>query len=115
MSSYCPRRGDVVWLQFNPQAGHEQAGHWPAIILSPESYNRTTGLAIVCPMSTQEKGYPFEVHIPEGLKVAGVILSDQIKNMDWKNRRAKFCCALPSYMVWEVLRKFNTLLTTNPS
>ena len=112
MAFYCPRRGDVVWLAFNPQAGHEQAGHRPALVLSPESYNRKTGLAIFCPVSSQEKGYPFEVQIPEGYKVSGVILSDQVKNLDWKARQAKFCCEIPSITLSEVMSKLRILLTT---
>lgn len=110
MASYCPRRGDIVWLTFNPQAGHEQAGHRPALVLSPESYNRLTGLAIFCPISSQKKGYPFEVQIPEGLKVSGVILADQLKSLDWKARRAKFCYKVSSDVLLEVMSKLNTLI-----
>ena len=84
MVSYFPRRGDIVWLSFDPQSGHEQAGHRPALVLSPELYNRKTGLAVFCPVSSQEKGYPFEVKIPPGHKISGVILSDQVKSLDWK-------------------------------
>ena len=76
---YCPKRGDVIWISFNPQAGREQAGHRPALVLSPESYNRKVGLALLCPITSQAKGYPFEVEIPEGLKASGMILSDQLK------------------------------------
>ena len=107
---YCPKRGDVVWLTLTPQAGHEQAGHRPALTLSPESYNRKVGLAIFCPMTTQIKGYPFEVPIPNGLKASGVILSDQIKNLDWKARNAQFCCKIGDSTVTEVLNKLGTLL-----
>lgn len=73
---YIPARGDVVWLTFNPQAGHEQAGRRPALVLSPSSYNRKVGLAIFCPITSQVKGYPFEVAIPAGSKLGGVILAD---------------------------------------
>ena len=111
MASYCPHRGDIVWLTFNPQTGHEQAGHRPALVLSPEPYNQKTGLAIFCPISNQEKNYPFEVKIPKGLKVTGVILSDQVKNLDWKARGAKFCCKIPSSALTDVMSKLNTLLT----
>ena len=69
MDPYCPKRGDVIWISFNPQAGHEQAGHRPALVLSPQSYNRKVGLELLCPITTQVKGYPFEVRVPEGLKV----------------------------------------------
>jgi mRNA interferase MazF len=110
MSAYCPKRGDIVWLTFNPQSGHEQAGHRPALVLSPELYNQKTGLAIFCPISSQEKGYPFEVKIPKGQKISGVILSDQVKSLDWKTRRAKLCCQIPSGIVSDVLEKLYTLV-----
>lgn len=109
-SSYCPKRGDIVWLKFNPQAGHEQAGHRPALVLSPEAYNRKVGLALFCPVTGQVKGYPFEVHLPVGLPVSGVVLADQVKSLDWKARRAAFCCTLPTETVQEVLNKLGTLI-----
>jgi len=109
-SSYCPRRGDVVWLTFDPQAGHEQAGHRPALVLSPESYNRKVGLALFCPITAQRKGYPFEVAIPAGLEVSGVILSDQVKSLDWKVRNTRFGCRLPLETLQEVMAKLNPLL-----
>jgi mRNA interferase MazF len=109
-SSYCPKRGDVVWLTFTPQAGHEQAGHRPAITLSPESYNRKVGLALFCPITTQIKGYPFEVVIPAGLKASGVVLSDQVKSLDWRVRNAQFCCKIPESTLAEVLSKLDVLL-----
>ncbi|MBI4354164.1 MAG: endoribonuclease MazF [Candidatus Omnitrophica bacterium] len=108
--SYHPKRGDIVWLTFSPHAGHEQAGHRPALILSPESYNRKVGLALACPITTQVKGYPFEVAIPTGLEVSGVILVDQLKSLDWKARKARFCCTVPVATVSEVLRKLGPLL-----
>ena len=107
---YCPKRGDVVWLTFTPQAGHEQAGYRPALILSPELYNKKVGLTLVCPITTQVKGYPFEVPIPKGLEVEGVVLADQVKSLDWKARRARFCCTLPAATLSEVLRKLATLV-----
>lgn len=107
---YCPRRGDVVWLSFSPQAGHEQAGHRPALVISPEAYNRKTGLALLCPITSQHKGFPFEVAIPNGLKASGVIMADQIKSMDWKARKARFCCTLPQETLLKVLGKLRTLL-----
>lgn len=107
---YCPKRGDIVWLTFTPHAGHEQAGHRPALILSPALYNKKVGLALVCPITSHAKGYPFEVLIPEGLAVRGVILADQVKSLDWKARRARFCCAVPAATMAEVLRKFAPLL-----
>jgi len=111
MAAYCPRRGDVVWISFSPQAGHEQAGYRPALVLSPETYNRKVGLALLCPITQQAKGYPFEVQVPPGLKVAGVVLSDHIKSLDWNARGAAFVCALPAPVVREVLGKAGTLLT----
>lgn len=87
---YVPKRGDLVWLTFDPQAGHEQAGRRPAFVLSPEVYNRKTSLFLACPVTSQVKGYPFEVALPTGLPVSGVILADQIKNLDWKERKAQF-------------------------
>ena len=85
--SYVPQRGDVVWLSFDPQAGYEQAGRRPAFVLSPESYNRKTGLFLACPVTSKVKGYPFEVVLPDGVGVSGAILADQIKSLDWKARR----------------------------
>ncbi len=108
--SYCPKRGDIVWLTFTPHAGHEQAGHRPALILSPALYNKKVGLALVCPITTQVKGYPFEVSIPEGLEVRGVVLADQVKSLDWKVRRARFCCTVPAATIAEVLRKLVPLI-----
>jgi len=110
MASYCPKRGDVVWISFNPQAGHEQAGHRPALVLSPETYNRKVGLAILCPVTTQVKGYPFEVIIPDGLKASGAILSDQVKSLDWRKRKASRLCSLPETTMQQVLKKLGTLI-----
>lgn len=83
---YVPDAGDIVWLHFNPQAGHEQAGHRPALVLSPAAYNGKTGLMLCCPMTTHIKGYPFEVPIGDGRH--GVALADQVKSLDWKSRKA---------------------------
>ena len=110
MSAYCPKRGDVVWISFNPQAGHEQAGHRPALVLSPQSYNRKVGLVILCPITNQIKGYPFEVRIPEGLKASGAVLADQVKSMDWRARGASLLSRVPERTVREVLNKVGTLL-----
>ena len=90
MARFVPDRGDLVWIDFEPQSGHEQAGRRPAIVLSPRSYNGKTGLALLCPVTSQIKGYPFEVHLPEHARVKGVVLADQIKSMDWRARRARF-------------------------
>ncbi|MFH0795949.1 MAG: type II toxin-antitoxin system PemK/MazF family toxin [Candidatus Omnitrophota bacterium] len=108
---YFPARGDVVWISLSPQTGHEQSGRRPAVVLSPEAYNRKVGLAVLCPITGQIKGYPFEVCVPKGLPVTGVILSDQVKNLDWRTRNAEFVCALPEATVKEVLNKLLTLLT----
>lgn len=100
----------MVWISFNPQAGHEQAGYRPALVLSPEPYNRKVGLALLCPITNQVKGYPFEVSVPAGLKATGVVLSDQMKSLDWKVRGAAFLCSLPESTVRQVLNKAGTLL-----
>jgi mRNA interferase MazF len=110
MPPYCPKRGDAVWISFNPQAGHEQAGHRPALVLSPHTYNRKVGLAILCPITSQVKGYPFEVRIPAGLKATGAVLSDQVKSIDWRARKASRLCSLPEDIVRQVLNKVGTLL-----
>lgn len=109
--AYVPKRGDVVWITLNPQAGHEQAGRRLALVLSPEEYNGKVGLAILCPVTDQIKGYPFEVRIPADLPVTGAILADQVKNLDWRVRNAELICALPARVVSEVLQKIATLLT----
>lgn len=93
---YVPERGDLVWLQFNPGAGHEQAGRRPAIVVSHAEYNRRVGLALFCPITSNVKGYPFEVIIPEGLGVDGAILSDQVRSLDWRVRKAKRIGHLPN-------------------
>jgi mRNA interferase MazF len=108
---YVPQRGDVVWITLNPQAGHEQAGRRPVVVLSPAAYNAKVGLAILCPLTHQIKGYPFEVLIPAGLAITGAILSDQVKSLDWRARDAELICALPTTTMNQVLQKLNTLLT----
>ncbi|MBK6426124.1 MAG: type II toxin-antitoxin system PemK/MazF family toxin [Blastocatellia bacterium] len=94
-------RGDAIWLDFDPQAGHEQAGRRPALVLSPESYNGLVGFALVCPITNKRKGYPFEVVIPDGVNVTGTILADQVRSLDWKIRRAEFIVRLPDNVVRE--------------
>ncbi len=108
--SRVPERGDAVWIDFDPQAGREQAGRRPAVVLSPAAYNGKVGLALLCPVTRQVKGYPFEVGIPEGLPVAGVILADQVKSLDWRRRNATLIAALPPGTVVPVLRRVNALL-----
>ena len=108
---YVPERGDAVWITLNPQTGQEQAGRRPAVVLSPASYNGKVGLAILCPITNQIKGYPFEVILPSGLIVTGAILSDQVKSLDWRARNATLICTLPTPTITEVLQKLQTLVT----
>ena len=108
---YVPARGDVIWITFNPQVGHEQSGRRPALVLSPSSYNGKVGLAILCPITTQVKGYPWEVMIPTGTQLAGVVLADQAKSLDWRFRKAELISTLPPETTAEVLEKLGTLLT----
>jgi mRNA interferase MazF len=107
---YIPARGDVVWITLNPQAGHEQTGRRPALVLSPASYNGKVGLAILCPITSQVKGYPFEVKISPGSPLNGVILADQVKSLDWRIRKAEFIAKLNPETTGEVLDKLGTLL-----
>jgi mRNA interferase MazF len=107
---FVPERGDVVWITLNPQAGHEQRGRRPAVVLSPSAYNGKVGLAILCPITNQIKGYPFEVLLPPGIAVTGVILADQVKSLDWRVRDAELISTLPGDIVTEVLCKLGTLL-----
>jgi mRNA interferase MazF len=104
-SDYVPDRGDVVWISLNPPAGHEQSGRRPAVVLSPAHYNSKVGLAILCPITTQIKGYPFEVEIPQGFSVSGAILSDQVKSLDWRAWNIEFCCRLRKPIITAVLQK----------
>ena len=107
--SYIPNRGDVVWLNFTPQAGHEQMGTRPALVLSPEKYNKKTGLAICCPITSNVKGYPFEVNI-SGKKINGVVLSDHLKNLNWKVRKAKFIEKASKEVVDQCSMKISALI-----
>jgi mRNA interferase MazF len=108
---YVPDRGDAVWISLTPQAGREQAGRRPALVISPAAYNGTVGLAVLCPITSQVKGYPFEVGIPPGLAVRGVVLSDHIKSLDWRVRKATFICRLPEEATLEVLDKLSALIS----
>lgn len=108
---YVPDRGDAVWLTFDPQAGHEQAGRRPAVVVSPRRYNSRSGLALLCPVTSQMKGYPFEVVLPSELPIEGAILSDQVRSLDWRARKAARICALPSITIEEVVGKLQSLLT----
>jgi mRNA interferase MazF len=108
---YAPDRGDLVWLTFDPQAGHEQAGRRPAVVLSPAAYNRKAGLAVFAPVTSRVKGYPFEVVIPAGLEVGGAVLADQLKSLDWRARKATRIGVLPSAVIREVLQKAALLVS----
>ena len=105
-----PERGDVVWLQFNAQAGSEQAGHRPALVISPRAYNRRVGLALMCPITSQIKGYPFEVELPQGMKTQGAILCDQIKSLDWQARIARRIESVPPSLMQDVTARILALI-----
>ena len=105
MPAYVPARGDLIWLQFTPQAGHR-----PAVVISPVAYNRRVGLALCCPVTSHVKGYPFEVLLPRGLGVEGAILADQVKSLDWRIRRAKRIGNLPSAVLQETVAKILALV-----
>jgi mRNA interferase MazF len=105
-----PDRGDVVWLQFDPQAGNEQAGRRPALVVSPKSYNGKVGLALVCPITSRIKGYPFEVELPVGLETSGAILCDQAKSLDWRARRAARFGSVPEDVMLEVTARIVALV-----
>ena len=107
---YVPSRGDIVWLQFDPQAGHEQAGRRPAFVVSPRAYNKKVGLALFCPISSKVKGYPFEVVIPGKSKAEGAILSDQLKCLDWRARKATRFDRAPDDVVQEVTARILVLV-----
>jgi mRNA interferase MazF len=107
---YIPERGDAVWITLDPQAGHEQAGRRPALVLSPAVYNGRVGLALFCPITSQVKGYPFEVAIPAGSPVKGVVGADQVKSLDWRARRAARIGAVAEEVVAQVLARLQTLL-----
>lgn len=106
-----PERGDFIWITFDPQVGHEQAGIRPAVVLSPFAYNKRVGLAVVCPVTNQGKGYPFEVHIPEGEPVHGFVLADQVKSLDWRARGIRAAGKAPEAVVTETLEKLSVLLS----
>ncbi len=110
LKKYVPDRGDVVWINFDPQAGHEQKGNRPAVVISRKIYNRGTSLALLCPITSKIKGFPFEVPMPSDSKITGVVLSDQVKNLDWKARKVEYIFNLPDNVIEEVLTKTRTLL-----
>jgi mRNA interferase MazF len=107
--AYVPDAGDLVWLTFDPQAGHEQRGRRPALILSPRSYNAKARLALACPITSRVKGYPFEVPLPPG-KISGVVLADHVKNVDWQARRIAFEAKAPADVLTDVRERLRALL-----
>jgi mRNA interferase MazF len=109
-SGYVPSRGDVVWVDLSRRMGREQSGHRPALIVSPEGYNRRAELALICPITSRVKGYPFEVGLPHGSHVAGVVLADHIRSVDWRARQVEQMGHLPVEFVEAVTRKVSKLL-----
>ncbi len=109
-SGYVPERGDAVWLDFDPQAGHEQAGRRPVVVLSPANYNAKSGLAVLCPITSRANGYPFETALPENLPVQGVVLSDHLRSLDWQARKAKLICRLPAEIIEDITAKIVALI-----
>lgn len=109
-AAYVPQRGEAIWITLDPHAGHEQAGRRPALVVSPAAYNGRVRLALMCPITGQVKGYPFEVALPEGLAVTGAVLADQVKSLDWQARQAARICAVPEAVVAQVLQRLNALL-----
>lgn len=107
---YVPDAGDLVWLTFDPQAGHEQRGRRPALILSPRTYNTKSRLAIACPVTSHAKGYPFEVDLPEDGKITGVVLADHVKNLDWTARRVVFAGRASAEILTDVRERLRVLL-----
>lgn len=108
--SYVPERGDLVWIAFDPQAGHEQAGRRPGLVITPHAYNAKAGLALICPVTSRIKGYPFEVALPVGGRVSGVVLADQIRSLDWAARQAEKVSTVDGVVLAEVLAKIEALI-----
>jgi mRNA interferase MazF len=109
VATYTPDRGDVVWLNFNPQQGHEQAGVRPALVLSPKSYNQRSGLMLACPVTSKVKHHPFEVRV-KTRTIDGAVLADQIKNLDWTRRDISFIARVPDEVIGRVQELITTLL-----
>ncbi len=108
--AYVPDAGDLIWLDFDPQAGREQAGRRPAVVLSPAAYNQRASLAIVCPVTSRVKGHPFEVPLPKGLTISGVVLADHLKSLDWKQRRASKAGKVPRPTLEDIRLRVGPLL-----
>lgn len=113
-AAYVPDRGDLVWLEFTPHSGSEQAGRRPALVISPRSYNGKVGLALVCPVTSRIKGYPFEVRLPEGGTVTGVVLADQLRSLDWRARNAKLIEQAPADVITLVTARLLPLVEQAP-
>lgn len=109
--SFVPERGDVVKMSFDPQSGHEQAGWRPALVVSPGAYNRASSLALLCPITSRVKRYPFEVALPGDFAITGVVLVDQIRSLAWRARKASFVAHAPDAVVREVLARLEPLVT----
>jgi mRNA interferase MazF len=107
---YVPAAGDLIWLDFTPQAGREQSGRRPALVLSPKNYNERTSLAVVCPVTSHVKGYPFEVTLPAASKITGAILADHLKSLDWRQRQAAKAGQVPSSVLQQVRARVAALL-----
>jgi mRNA interferase MazF len=107
---HCPAAGDLVWVDLNPTLGHEQAGHRPAIVLTPRSYNEPSGLCILCPITSRARGYPFEVAIPHGNPISGVVLADQPRSVSWEKRHVKIAGMASAKLVEEVRERLAVLL-----
>jgi mRNA interferase MazF len=109
-AAYVPDKGHIIRIDFDPQAGHEQAGWRPALVLSPAKYNKPSGLVIVVPITNQAKGYPFEVALPKGIKTTGVVLADAVKNADWVARKARYLESAPDKVLADVQARLGALL-----
>ena len=114
-AAYVPDREDLVWLEFTPQTGSEQAGRRPALVISPKSYNGKVGLALFCPVPSKIKGYPFEVLLPAGCRVAGVVLADQLKSLDWRARKAQLIEKVSPDVIAQVMARLKPLLSPPPT
>jgi mRNA interferase MazF len=108
--AYCPDAGDIIRINFDPQAGREQAGPRPALVLSPRNYNERTRLCVLCPITNQVKGYPFEVPMPNGHQVTGAVLADHVKSLSWEQRGAEFICRAPDGLIDHVKAKIRALI-----
>jgi mRNA interferase MazF len=107
---YCPDTGDLVWTDLNPTVGHEQSGHRPAILLTPRQYDVRSGLCIICPITSRARGYPFEVTIPHGYAISGIILVDQMRGVSWAKRYVRMASVAPAELLDEVRERLAALL-----